>query len=500
MSRPLDNVAGHMAPRRRFMTILVVLYVLSLPIISAASYLILRHYSVQSAYERGQLYLTIIESVRHYVEKELRPTLYKELPGRFVLEGMSRSYVSGRVAREVNNSYEGFRYKTAQLINPRNPDNLADPFEAGIIQRLSKNPDAPEWRGNTKTSAGDFCVIARRGKPYSAPCLKCHGAPANAPDELVRRYGPEAGFNMPKDSVVSAAFVYIPISTHLAVAKQEVLAFIGLYTVFFGIMFIYINRRSSDLYDRIETHSRNAERVSADLAELTSTMESMVAERTLGMLSLTVADKIRNPTSIIGGTCRHVLEHDRENMPESLRNSLELIVEEAAELEKIVKDFETLVRSRKSHFVYEDINVVINKLMPMLEGEARKLGIELTFDHSEGPVYLNLEQNLFRNAMHHLVMNAIEATPEGGSVTVSTSVKDNHAEIVVKDTGHGLETVGNEKIFEPFQSTKELSYGLGLPLVKQIVSEHMGEIEAHTPPEGGAEFIIRLPLRWERAL
>ncbi len=91
---------------------------------------------------------------------------------------------------------------------------------------------------------------------------------------------------------------------------------------------------------------------------------------------------------------------------------------------------------------------------------------------------------------------AVSATPAGGKVTLSTLLTESHTEVVVRDTGPGLPEENQDRLFEPFYSTKAHSYGLGLPLVKQIVTEHMGEIEARSLPEGGAEFRIRIPLRW----
>ena len=494
------RLSKHMDPRRRFMSILVIAYVLSLPVISAVTYMILRNHAVDNAYERGQLYLITIEAVKHYVEKDLRPALYRELPGRFVLEGMSRSYVSAEIARKVNSSYQGYLYRTAQLENPRNPDNLADPFEAEIIRKFQRDPGLDQWQGNRNTRDGKFFVITRRGKPYLSPCMMCHGSPGDAPQELVGRYGSEAGFGIQEGSNISATFVYIPITSHLTAAKQKVLSFIALYTVFLSIVFLYINHRWDDLYNQIEKHGKNTARINKDLADLNMAMESMVAERTLGLMALTVADKVRNPAAIIGGACRHVLAHDREDLPEGLRNSLDLVVEESAELESIVRDFEALVHSRKSRFKFEDVNALIEKLMPVLMSEAEKKNLTIEFKHSAGAIKLNLERNLFRNAMYHLAMNAIEATPEGGEVVLNTVLTENNVEIVVTDTGSGLPEGGQDRLFEPFYSTKDHSYGLGLPLVKQIVTEHMGQIMARSLPEGGAEFLIRIPLRWKSSL
>jgi signal transduction histidine kinase len=493
----MEQETGHIEPRKRFIATLVFVYMLSLPVISFFTYTILRHYAIEGAYERGSLYLTAVESVKHYVQDELRPVLYDELPGRFVLEGMSRTYISGRIARRVNSEYPGYFYKHAQSQNPRNPENLADPFESSIIEKLTAPGDPQEWRGTKNTREGKFFVIARKGKPYSNDCLRCHGSPADAPPELISRFGPVAGFNLPEGKSVSAKFVYIPISPQLATARGEVMVFIGLYSVFFFFLFLYINRRSADLYGKIEAYSRNIERINADLAELNSAIESMAAERTLGMMALTVADRVRNPAAVIGTTCHQMLDHEDEELPKGMRSRLELILEEAGALEKIVSDFEKLVRSRRSHFSYEDLNIVVMKLMPVLESEARKKGVALSFAHTEGPLYANIEHDLMKSALYHLVSNAIEATPGGSEVRIETSMEERYAVLTVSDKGEGIAPDAMDKVFEPFFSTRERGYGLGLPLVKQIVAAHMGSIDLKSTPGAGSTFTVRLPLRWE---
>ena len=87
---------------------LVAVYVISLPIIAALTYIILKQNAVKSAYSMGRLRLATMEAVKHYVAEELRPLLYRELPGCFIVEGMSRSYVTGEIARGVQKEYPSY--------------------------------------------------------------------------------------------------------------------------------------------------------------------------------------------------------------------------------------------------------------------------------------------------------------------------------------------------------------------------------------------------------
>ena len=92
------------------------------------------------------------------------------------------------------------------------------------------------------------------------------------------------------------------------------------------------------------------------------------------------------------------------------------------------------------------------------------------------------------------MLNAIQATPAGGSVRVVAGVEDGDVCICVDDSGPGVPPSVRDRIFEPFFTTKDAGTGLGLPLVHSIVQQHGGTVTLETSPAGGARFHIRLPL------
>jgi len=483
-----------MDPRKRFLLMLVVVYVLSLPVISAITYVILRDFAIREAYHTGELYLSAIEEIRHYVGDELRPVMYEELPGRFLVEAMSRSYISGHIARGVNQQYPGYRYKNATIADPKNPNHAADGFEARIIEGFVRNPSMGEWKGILDAPGGMHVVIARKGEPFSGDCLRCHGDPRDAPSELIARYGRKAGFGMREGQLADGKFVYIPIESALAEAKKNVSLFIALYSVFFGVIFLIINHRFRGLYATIENDSRKIEAINTDLTELNQELETMVAERTMSLLALTVADRVRNPAAIIGWMSSRLLKE--EGVSSTLRESLVDIAEEAEKLEAIVKEFETVSTGRKSVFRHEDINVILNMILPLISREAEEKGVVLGVALSARPLRINTQRNLLKAAVLHTARNAIEATPPGGRVTLSTSEEKGNAVITVSDTGTGIPEEDLERIFEPYFSTKEQRFGIGLPLVRQIVSEHLGKIEVKSRPGEGTTMRLVLPMRW----
>lgn len=234
--------------------------------------------------------------------------------------------------------------------------------------------------------------------------------------------------------------------------------------------------------------------LNTNITDMNEQMETLVAERTMGLMALTVADKIRNPAFVIGCHCKRILE--KENIPEYMREPLKDITEESVKLEGIVKDFETLLKNKKSVFRYEKINEIIKEVEPFIKKEALNKGVFLSVNPGDDSLRINSQKNLLCVAIMHLLKNAVEATPDGGSVTISASREGDSAIIIISDTGIGIPGEYIDKIFDPFFSTKRLRFGMGLPLVKQIVLEHLGDIDVKSDSGKGTVFRITLPTRW----
>lgn len=229
------------------------------------------------------------------------------------------------------------------------------------------------------------------------------------------------------------------------------------------------------------------------LEEFNQGIETLVSERTMSLMALNIADKLRNPVTVIGLTAKKMLE---EKDTGALTKSIWSIVEEVEKLEAIVNDFQSVLRSKQSLFRYEDINDIVSNLVPIIEKEAAYKGADISINLSVRPLKINIEKNLLRIAILHILRNAIEATDKGGRVSVETSGNTDTVTLAVSDTGAGIAKEDVEKIFDPFYSSKMHRFGMGLPLVKQIVSEHMGKIKVESEPGKGTTFSMSFPVRW----
>ncbi|MDF1615515.1 c-type heme family protein [Desulfurivibrio dismutans] len=163
-----------------------------------------------SVHQQAALALQFNLSIRRYVDEKIRPVMY-QLVGReeFIPETMSTSYVSRSIFADVNYHFPELILKFSAE-DPRNPLNRATPEELAIIDYFNLNPGAESWQGTVRLNDTQY-LAHFKPRRTEEDCLKCHGAPADAPPSLVARYGMETGFNWPLGQVVATDTVGIPI-------------------------------------------------------------------------------------------------------------------------------------------------------------------------------------------------------------------------------------------------------------------------------------------------
>lgn len=252
--------------------------------------------------------------------------------------------------------------------------------------------------------------------------------------------------------------------------------------------------RMYPIYLKITDDKSKIQAINADIISLNKELEELVAERTMAILGLSVADKIRNPAAIIGCICKRLLK--KEKLSEKAEEDVKDAVEECKKLEIIVGDFENILRTRQRLFKYIDINSVIREVAFLIHKDVVMKGIQLQLNLSEKQMNINAQKNLLRAAIYHLLKNAYEATPSGGKIEISTYSEADNVIMIISDTGSGVDESILKNIFEPFFSTRENRMGMGLPLVKQIVNEHFGNIEVESKLGEGTTFKLTFPVKW----
>jgi signal transduction histidine kinase len=262
--------------------------------------------------------------------------------------------------------------------------------------------------------------------------------------------------------------------------------FIASVTVFF--------QQFRKIYRRMSADQAELQNFSRDILNLNRDLETMVMERTMAEMALGVADGIRNPICVIGGFSRLLLK--RLNPDDPTREWLSTIAAETKRMEEMVTKFESLAEKREYFFGQEDLNEVVETTLTMLAPELEAKEIQLQTSLWPEPLIGKINGHLLRVALSHLVRNAIEATPQGGSITLSTRREGELARLEVQDTGKGMPPEVAAQVFTPFYTSKIGGTGLGLVFVRQIVEEHRGTIKMESEVGRGTRITIELPQRF----
>ncbi|MBY0523088.1 MAG: MCP four helix bundle domain-containing protein [Gemmataceae bacterium] len=247
----------------------------------------------------------------------------------------------------------------------------------------------------------------------------------------------------------------------------------------------HIVTRVEEVGERLQRHQREMLRA-----------EQLAA---VGQLAAGVAHEIRNPLTSIKLLVEAAL---RTSNPKPLIEAdLQVIHTEVSRLEQTVQSFLDFARPPMPRRAAIDLNRVITQAVELIRARARQQAVTITTDAepaaagTRGPVQGFVDAGLLQTVLVNLLLNALEAMPQGGSITVSLgTTEENEAAIRVGDTGPGIAPEMTGRLFTPFASTKATGTGLGLCISQRIVQEHGGRIRADNRPGGGARFAIFLPL------
>ena len=201
----------------------------------------------------------------------------------------------------------------------------------------------------------------------------------------------------------------------------------------------------------------------------------------LGEMTAGVAHEVRNPLGIISSTAE--LLRDRLARYEPQNRLAQIIVEESNRLNEKVTEFLDFARPRIPNLRPCDLEATLNRSLELLHPEIDRLGITVTREYQLNGRPLMVDQDLLHQAFLNILLNAIQAMPQGGHLTVSTlpGPHGQGGEIRFQDDGEGIEPEALKKILNPFFTTKEKGSGLGLPIVKSIIEAHQGSLRSTAP-------------------
>jgi two-component system sensor histidine kinase HydH len=235
----------------------------------------------------------------------------------------------------------------------------------------------------------------------------------------------------------------------------------------------------ADLIIEIEGQLRRAERLSA-----------------LGELSAALAHEVRNPLGSIRGAAEILMDDSRPG--DRKYEFCEILVKESERLNRVVEEFLRLARPQPAETRSCDIVEELRTIVVLLMADAKRRGLSLEFTSDRLP-QVKCDPEKLRQAFLNIILNGLQATPEGGTVIITTdhteATGDNAASVVINftDSGPGIGSEILDRVFEPFFTTKDGGTGLGLAITRKIIESHGGQITITSTPGCGANFQVILP-------
>lgn len=219
----------------------------------------------------------------------------------------------------------------------------------------------------------------------------------------------------------------------------------------------------------------------------------------LGELSAGVAHEVRNPLGIIKNSAQ-VLQDRLKNKEAKSKELINFIIEETDRLNKVVTNFLDFARPQKPDLEKRDITPILDKTLGLMESQISEGKVKVVRRYEKGLPPVMVDEDLMSQVFLNLITNALQAMPQGGSLTIATRLSvigyqrtPNTVEVSFTDTGCGIPEAELSKIFNPFFSMREGGTGLGLSIVHKIIETHGGEISVESQVGKGTTFTLRLP-------
>lgn len=243
-----------------------------------------------------------------------------------------------------------------------------------------------------------------------------------------------------------------------------------------------------------------------EIGELTRSFNTMVRElrknrekenlirrkerlASLGQLAAGVAHEVRNPLNAINLTIEHLRDKFVDTGDGQASTYVETIQGEIKRLDKTVNNFLNYIRSEQLDKKPFDVRELLEEILNLYERELVTSGIKLKTS-VEPAFVLTADRERFKTALVNILVNAVQAMPDSGVLTVET--RKDAGEIRISDTGGGIPEKNLDLIFDLFYTTKSTGTGLGLPTAYKIIKEHGGEITIKSEENRGTEVIITM--------
>lgn len=245
-----------------------------------------------------------------------------------------------------------------------------------------------------------------------------------------------------------------------------------------------------------------------ELAELSSTFNHMTVRlgqlhhleaqlrrrdrlHALGEVAMGLAHEIRNPLGIIKTATQ--LLHRRADLGDNDKRHLEYVVSEVTRINDLITEFLDFAKPSAPVRCVQPARPLVEDILGFCKPELESHRVEARIDDQAPDATLYADARQLKQACLNLIINAIDAMPDGGHLTVGIAQEDDYTVISITDTGEGIAPDMMERIFTPFVTTKASGTGLGLAKVFSIMDSHDGRIECVSDKDAGATFNLYIP-------
>lgn len=212
----------------------------------------------------------------------------------------------------------------------------------------------------------------------------------------------------------------------------------------------------------------------------------------LGKLLSEILHELRNPLSIIATGLESL--RDAKDKERAVALTLDLMLRNVERTRQVVSGLLDFTRPKPYDFKPADLRAIVSEMAGHLKLKCERQRIALSVEGAASLPPVTLDAQHLKGALLNLMMNAIEAMPAGGTLTLRLGASDGHARVEVCDTGEGISPENECRLFERHFTTKENGTGLGLIITHDIVEKHRGRLEVLSEPGQGTSFAIVLPL------
>jgi signal transduction histidine kinase len=302
-------------------------------------------------------------------------------------------------------------------------------------------------------------------------------------------------------SVVYAPHILFQWGGHLTVEMEKYLEIV-LYNIVGGVTGLLSQRereRSMELQRTAEGLENSYQKLQAQSERIIAIEEQLRRSEklsTLGEMAAVLAHEIRNPLGSIRGTAEILRDDYRPGDPK--HEFIEIQIKETERLNHVVEDFLRMARQKPVELRDCSIREELETIVTLVAKDAHDRGITLHLEQNTGQAIVRGDGEKLRQAFLNIVINALQATPAGGTVSIVCRPGDACLEICFIDSGSGIEAADLAKIFEPFYTTKPDGTGLGLAVTRKIVEGHGGTLCIESTPGSGTTVTVKLPVQ-ERA-